>query len=324
MSQDLAAIATTNLTKRYGGVTALDGIDLSVPRGVTYGFLGPNGAGKTTTIRLLMGFIRPTAGSARIDGHDCWRDGVRARADLGYLVPAEALYPDMTGEALLAYVGALSGKPITLRDALLDALELSRRDLRRRLNTYSKGMKQKLALTAAMQTNPSLLILDEPTDGLDPLIQRAFESVLADLHGHGTTIFMSSHDLAEVERTCERVAIIRDGRIAAEETIGDLKALRRRIAEITFAGPAPEHLAEIPGVHLVRRDGNRLTLSVEGGIAPLLRYLASRDDVADLLLAPPRLEEIFLDYYDMTPGPSGGGDGTPGAAVAVPLKVHRP
>jgi ABC-2 type transport system ATP-binding protein len=168
-----------------------------------------------------------------------------------------------------------------------------------------------------MQTNPSLLILDEPTDGLDPLIQRAFESVLADLHHGGTTIFMSSHDLAEVERTCERVAIIRDGRIVAEETIGELKALRRRVAEITFTGAPPEGLGHLPGVTLMRRDANRLIASVEGDITPLLRFLASRDDVADLLLAPPRLEEIFLGYYDTTPNAIERIDGTRGGSVTV-------
>src|SRR3954464_904458 len=158
MLSEVAAISTTNLTKRYGAVTALAGIDLVVPSGVTYGFLGPNGAGKTTTIRLLMGFIRATSGVARIWGHDCWHDGVHARSDLGFLVPAEALYPDMTGHALLNYMASLSGKPPALRPLLLDALELGRDALNRRLHTYSKGMKQKLALTAAIQTNPRLLV----------------------------------------------------------------------------------------------------------------------------------------------------------------------
>src|SRR3954466_13388462 len=160
------AIATTNLSKRFGQVSALDGVDLVVPRGVTFGFLGPNGAGKTTAIRILTGFLRPTIGVARLWGHDCWKDGVKARANLGFLVPADALYPDMTGASLLNYMASLTGKPPQLRATLLNALELGQDAPSRRLQTYSKGMKQKLALTAAMQTNPTLLILDEPTNGL--------------------------------------------------------------------------------------------------------------------------------------------------------------
>src|SRR5215204_868333 len=291
------AISTTRLTKRYGAVTALAGIDLVVPSGVTYGFLGPNGAGKTTTIRLLMGFIQPTSGVARIWGHDCWHDGIHARSDLGFLVPADALYPDMTGHALLDYMAALSGKPPVLRARLLDALELGQDALNRRLHTYSKGMKQKLALTAAMQTNPRLLVLDEPTDGLDPLIQRSFESVLRELRDQGTTVFMSSHDLAEVERTCQRVAIIRDGQIVAEEAIDDLKRRHRRVAEVTFAGEPPA-LDHLPGIEVLERHGNRVVFALERSVTPLLRFLASRDDVVDLLLSPPRLADIFLGYYD--------------------------
>jgi ABC-2 type transport system ATP-binding protein len=302
MPSDVAAISTTNLTKRYGPVTALAGIDLVVPSGVTYGFLGPNGAGKTTTIRLLMGFIQATSGVARIWGHDCWRDGVRARSDLGFLVPADALYPDMTGQALLDYMAALSGKPPVLRPLLLDALELGQDALNRRLHTYSKGMKQKLALTAAIQTNPALLVLDEPTDGLDPLIQRSFEEVLRNLRDRGVTVFMSSHDLAEIERTCQRVAIIRDGHIVAEEAIDDLKQRHRRIAEVTFAGEPPPEIDLLTGIEMLQRDGGRVVIALEGDMTPLLRFLAGRDDVVDLLLSPPRLEDIFLGYYDTNRG----------------------
>jgi ABC-2 type transport system ATP-binding protein len=297
MPPDSPAIFMSGLTKRYGSITALDGIDLNVPDGVTYGFLGPNGAGKTTAIRLLMGFIRPTAGHSRIHGHDSWRDGVRARTDVGFLVPPDSLYPDMSGRALLDYMATLSGQPPLGRALMLDALELSSAVLERKLRTYSKGMKQKLALTATIQTLPGLLVLDEPTDGLDPLIQRAFEQVLAEVHKMGTTIFMSSHDLAEVERTCERVAIIREGRIVAEETIGELRARHRRTAEVTFSGDPPS-FAALSEADVVRRQGNRVVLSIEGSVAPLIHFLAMRDDVEDLLLTRPSLEDIFLGYYD--------------------------
>ncbi len=302
MPSDVPAVSTTNLTKRYGTVTALAGIDLVVPSGVTYGFLGPNGAGKTTTIRLLMGFIRATSGAARIWGHDCWRDGVRARADVGFLVPSDALYPDMTGNALLDYMAALSGKPPSLRPLLLDALELGQDALDRRLHTYSKGMKQKLALTAAIQTKPALLVLDEPTDGLDPLIQRSFEGVLRELCDQGATVFMSSHDLAEIERTCQRVAIIRDGQIVAEEAIDDLKRRHRRVAEVTFAGEPPPGLDLVSGIEVLERNGGRVIIALDGSVTSLLRFLAGREDVVDLLLSPPRLEDIFLGYYDTSRG----------------------
>jgi ABC-2 type transport system ATP-binding protein len=321
MTPAVPAIRISNLSKRFGAVTALAGIDLVVPSGVIYGFLGPNGAGKTTAIRVLTGLIRPTTGEARVWGHDCWRDGVKARADLGYLVPAEALYPDMTGIALLDYVAALGGKPALLRPLLLDALELGQATLRRRLQTYSKGMKQKLALTAAIQTNPSLLILDEPTEGLDPLVQHAFETVLSELHRQGTTVFMSSHDLAEVERTCERVAIIREGRIVADETINELKRRYRRVAEITFRGQAPVVLDHVPGAEIAERDGHRLRLLIEGSAVPLLRALARRDDVADVQLPPPRLEDIFLGFYRPTIDTNTGAGDDLSADEAEPAMV---
>jgi ABC-2 type transport system ATP-binding protein len=321
MPPEAPAIATTNLTKRYASVVALAGIDLVVPPGVIYGFLGPNGAGKTTTIRLLMGFIRSTAGTARMWGHDCWRDGIKARANLGFLVPADALYGDMSGLAQLDYLAALSGKPPRLRRRLLDALELGSDALGRRLHTYSRGMKQKLALTAAIQTGPALLVLDEPTDGLDPLVQRAFEEVLGELRDEGTTVFMSSHDLAEVERTCERVAIIRDGRIVAEETIGGLRAHHRRTAEIAFAGEPPPGLDRLPGTAVVARDLDRVRLSIEGSVVPLLRFLADRDDVVDVHLPHPRLEDIFLGYYDTAS--DGHGEGVATNVLTVREVVHR-
>ncbi|MEZ4497889.1 MAG: ATP-binding cassette domain-containing protein [Thermomicrobiales bacterium] len=189
-------IATSHLTKRYGEHEALVDANITVGAGVVYGFLGPNGAGKTTLIRLLLGFIRPTSGVARMFGHDTWRDGVEARRNIGYLVPASGLYPDLSGNAQLDYAARLSGRLPILREQTLDALELARPDLERKLGSYSKGMRQKLALTAAMQSDPELLILDEPTDGLDPLIQRNFEELIRTMRDRGRTVFMSSHDLA--------------------------------------------------------------------------------------------------------------------------------
>jgi ABC-2 type transport system ATP-binding protein len=291
-----AAITTHELTKRYGSVSALEHLNLAIPRGAIYGFLGPNGAGKTTTIRLLMGFVRPTAGFARIFGHETWRDGVAARRDLGYLVPPDALYPEMSGEAQLDFAARLSGRPPVLRAQLLDTLDLDGVALKRRLGSYSKGMRQKLALAAAVQHDPALLILDEPTDGLDPLIQRRFEGFLRTFRDRGRTIFMSSHDLAEVERTCELVAVVRDGRLVVEDTVAGLKRLQRRRADVTFPNGVPDGLANLPGVAVAARTGHRLTLVVDGDVNPLLRFLAAHH-VDDLVLAPPDLDDIFMGFY---------------------------
>ncbi len=292
-----AIIATDNLTKRYGEITALSSANITVPAGTIYGFLGPNGAGKTTAIRLLMGFLKPTSGRATMFGHDCWRDGLAARRNVGFLVTADALYPDMTGTAQLDYAARLSERPPVLRQQLLDALELSQAALARRLGTYSKGMRQKLALIAAMQHDPALIILDEPTDGLDPLIQRNFEDVLIGLRDQGRTVFMSSHDLAEVERTCELVAVVRAGVIVAEERIADLRQRHASRVSVQFQDAVPETLDQIPGVAIEAQNGLRVDLILKGDPNPLVQYLALHP-VVDLTINRASLEEIFMAYYE--------------------------
>ncbi|MCO5220591.1 MAG: ABC transporter ATP-binding protein [Thermomicrobiales bacterium] len=289
------AIQTSGLTKTYSGVDALSDLHLSVEPGALFGFLGPNGAGKTTTIRLLMGFVRPTRGTARMLGFDTWSDGVRARARVGYLVQAESLFPELTGRDQLEFAARLSGSTAPLRSRLLDALELSQADLDRKLKTYSKGMRQKVALIAAAQHDPELLILDEPTDGLDPLIQRAFEAHLLDRHAAGRTIFMSSHDLAEVDRLCERVAIVRGGRLIQDASIEGLRAQHRRRAVVVFRAPVPVGL-EIPGAELLSTEGSTLELLVDLDPNPFLTFLATQD-LASVTIAPPSLNDIFAAYY---------------------------
>jgi ABC-2 type transport system ATP-binding protein len=295
------AIQTTGLTKRYNGVDALSGLSLTVERGELYGFLGPNGAGKTTTIRLLMGFIKPTHGQARMLGHDTWADGVRARANAGYLVQSESLFPELTGADQLAFAERLSGTGAPLRNRLLDLLELSRSDLDRKLKTYSKGMRQKLALVAAAQHDPELLILDEPTDGLDPLIQRAFEEHLRERNAAGRTIFMSSHDLGEVDRLCQRVAIVRAGKLVQEESIVRLRSQHRRRVEVVLFAPLPPG-AVIPGVEVVSVEGRTLSLLVDRDPNPLLAFLAGRA-VESVTIAPPSLNDIFAGFYQTEPQP---------------------
>lgn len=293
------AIETTDLTKTYAGVRALSDLSLTVERGALFGFLGPNGAGKTTTIRLLMGFIKPTSGSGRMFGHDTWADGVRARRRVGYLVQSDALFPELTGADQLAFAATLSGSDAPLQARLLDLLELSQAALGRKLKTYSKGMRQKLALVAAAQHDPELLILDEPTDGLDPLIQRAFEAHLADRHAAGRTIFMSSHDLGEVDRLCERVAIVRDGELVQEASIAALRSQHRRRAHIVLHHPLADDVA-IPGAEVLERNGRSLSLLIELDPNPFLAFLGQWQ-VESVTIAPPSLNDIFAAYYALEP-----------------------
>ncbi len=208
-----AAIVATGLGKRYGPVTALSDLSLSVEAGEVFGFLGPNGAGKTTTIRILLGLIAKTAGSATVLGQkvDASSAAMRLRADIGYLPGELALWPRFSGWHTLRFLEALTGKPAIDRAALLERLNLSEADLQRPVRTYSDGMKQKLGLVQALQCRPRLVFLDEPTKGLDPLVQQAFYDLLVDARARGVTVFFSSHVLPEVERVCDRVAMLKSG-----------------------------------------------------------------------------------------------------------------
>ena len=316
-----AALATSHLTKRYGTVDALTDLTLAVPTGTIYGFLGPNGAGKTTAIRSLLGFIRPTSGHATIAGHETWRQGVKARADIGYLVQPDQLYPDMSGDAHLSHAATLSGRPTPLRQQALEALELPASALGRRLGTYSKGMRQKLALVLAMQHDPALLILDEPSDGLDPLIQRRFEDLLIERRTAGRTVFMSSHDLTEVDRVCERVAIVRGGRLVAEEDVATLKRRQRR--RLSVRASAVGALERLPGVVRIGEEEGLISFLVDGELEPLLRTLADMRP-AEVTITPPTLDDIFLTYYgDEAPGGTSRGDGVHGGPTRRPSRVGK-
>src|SRR3954470_375574 len=260
------AIETAGLAKHYGQtpgaiaslrarlgmpphatVRALEALDIAVREGEVFGFLGPNGAGKSTTIRLLLGFLHPTAGSARVLGLDTVRDSVAIRSRLGYLPSGIALYDTLTGEQLLDYLAALSGRPPVRRRQLCDRLELSAATLKRLVRDYSRGMRQKIGIIQALQHDPELAILDEPTEGLDPLMQHAFYELLEERRKQGRTIFFSSHVLSEVERLCDRVAIIRGGEMVALSNVPDLLANHRRHVEMRFEGEPPL-LAGVPGV----------------------------------------------------------------------------
>jgi ABC-2 type transport system ATP-binding protein len=297
----MAAIAADGLTKHYaaGGrpIRALEDVTLEVREGEIFGFLGPNGAGKSTFIRLLLGFLHATAGGASVLGFDIARDSVAIRGRTGYLPGGIALYDGLTGVRQLDYLAALSGRPSVRRAELCERLELSTRTLDRPIRDYSRGMRQKIGIVQALQHDPELAILDEPSEGLDPLMQRAFYEILDGLRADGRTIFFSSHVLSEVERVCDRVAVVRAGRIVAVEDVGTLLARRRRKVEIRLSGPAPPVLEAVAGVSNVVVAGDLVTCDLEGDPRAFLAALAGAP-VADLTIEPARLEDAFLELYE--------------------------
>ncbi|MBA2372619.1 MAG: ABC transporter ATP-binding protein [Chloroflexi bacterium] len=303
----MTAISTAGLTKRYGSVHALEDLTITVEEGEVFGFLGPNGAGKSTMIRLLLGFLRPSAGGASVLGLDAVRDSVRIRRRTGYLPGGIAFWDGLTGARLLDELADLSGRPPIRRTDLLDRLELSPHTLRRPVREFSRGMRQKLGIIQALQHDPELAILDEPSEGLDPLMQRAFYDILGDLRAQGRTIFFSSHVLSEVERVCDRVAIIRQGRLVALEVIPALLARRKRIVEMRLAGPPPG-LDGVPGVSELRVTDGFLTCRLEGDVRPFLAAIAGAP-IVDLSVEPASLEEAFLEFYE-TAEPVGAADGS--------------
>ncbi len=290
-----SVIRTQGLTKHYGSVRALEDLTLDVQPGEIFGFLGPNGAGKTTSIRTLLGYLHPTRGSGSVLGLDIVTESVEIRRRIGYLPGGIALYDSLTGAGVLDLLADLQGSAPVRRDELSERLELSPKVLRRRVRDYSRGMRQKVGVIQALQCDPELAILDEPTEGLDPLMQQAFYAILEDLKAAGRTVFMSSHILNEVERVCDRVAIIRSGHLMELQTIDDLLARRKRKVQLRWRGAAPD-LTGIPGLGDVKITGDRLTATLSGEVASFVRAVAS-PSLEDLIIEPARLEEAFLEYY---------------------------
>ena len=309
----MAAIIAEGLSKHYGGhrgltgrsaeVLALHDLDISVEQGEIFGFLGPNGAGKSTTIRLLLGFLHPSAGRASVLGLDIATASESIRRRIGYLPGGIALYDTMTGVEELEYLSALDGRSPALRSELIDRMELSERDLKRQIRDYSRGMRQKIGIIQAFQADPELAILDEPTEGLDPLMQRAFYEMLEDRKRAGRTIFFSSHILSEVERVCDRVAIVRAGKLVALTDVAELLRLRRRRVEIRLRGAAPD-LSNVPGVSEIEVRDGWLVCQLEGDPGRLVAALVGVE-MDDLLIEPARLEEAFMEYYADEAGGSG-------------------
>jgi ABC-2 type transport system ATP-binding protein len=291
-----AAIDTHGLTKHYGRVRGLADLSLSVDTGEVFGFLGPNGAGKTTTIRLLLGLITPSAGTATVLGRDVRGPGASWRGDLGYLPGELSLWPALSGDRTLAFLEHLSGRPAVWRADLLERLQLGAVDLGRRVGTYSDGMKQKLGIVQALQCAPKLALLDEPTKGLDPLVQQSFYELLRELGRRGTTVFFSSHVLPEIERVCTRVAMLRDGRLTSVGTVDQLRgALPRRVVAAFSGDVDPDSLSSFG--HVIARSPRRIELMVEAAQVPALVGRLGAMPLADLLVEAQSLEEAFLERY---------------------------
>jgi ABC-2 type transport system ATP-binding protein len=292
------AISIHGLSKSYGRLTAVKELRMEVLRGEVFGFLGLNGAGKTTTIRILLDLLRPTSGKAQVLGYDCQSQGLDVRARIGYLPGEMGIYGDMTGRKVLDFLSKLkqSTGDKKYRRELQDRLALSTADLDRKLREYSTGMKRKLGLIQAFQDDPELLILDEPTEGLDPLMQEAFYELLADVKRKGRTVFMSSHVLSEVERVCDRVGLLRKGELVLLSPVEEMRDLAARRVRVIFAEDVA-HVPELAPGHEILETRPRLwTLRVNGPLGPLVRSLAGLP-VSDLLVEEPHLEDVILKYY---------------------------
>jgi ABC-2 type transport system ATP-binding protein len=296
-----AAIHAEGLCKRYRDTLALDALNLTVAKGEVYGYLGPNGSGKTTTIRLLLGLHRPSAGRAELFGVDAWRDPVSAHQRVAYVAGEPFLWPSLTSAETFKFLARLHGRTdVTYRDVLIERFQL---DTRKKIRALSKGNRQKVQLIAALATRAELLLLDEPTSGLDPLMEVAFRDCVKEAKERGQTVFLSSHILSEVEALCDRVGILRDGKLIDEGTLSELRHLAVQTVEVTFAGHAPE-LPALAGVNVQSAGPNALRFEVSGSIGPLIAALAEAggDSIKALSSREPSLEEIFLHHYDGSDG----------------------
>lgn len=296
MTTTSTAIQTEGLTKYYGDFPALVDLDLKVQPGEVFGFLGPNGAGKTTTIRTLLDEIRPTAGRASIVGLDCQADAVAIRDHLGYLPGDLALYPNLTGRDTLTYFGNLrGGADWAFVEAMAERLDT---DLTKKVGELSTGNRQKVGLIQAFMNRPDVIIMDEPSTGLDPLVQAEFQSMLREIASEGRTVFLSSHTLSEVQRVADRVGIIRHGRLVAVETVAALRAKAIRRIDLRFDTPieAPT-LSAVPGVSQIEIDQTHATVSFDGDMAQLLDAIRTGPRLIDISTRDADLEEIFLTYY---------------------------
>jgi len=287
------AVRTDGLTKRYGRVTALEQLDLEVAQGEVVGYLGPNGAGKTTTINLLLGLSQPTQGRAEIFGIDCQRRPIEAHRRLASVAGETSLWPSLTGAEALHLLGRVQGHvDVAYRDELVARFDL---DPSKKVRAYSKGNRQKVILIGALMARPDLLVLDEPTSGLDPLMEQRFRDCIHEARHRGQTVFLSSHLMGEVEALCDRVGILRDGRLIEMGTLAEMRHLSALTFEATFEGAVPD-LSDVPGVRSLQVEGSVVRCHVRGSVEPLLRALAAAN-VTKVLSREPSLEELFLAQY---------------------------
>ncbi|WP_380169357.1 ATP-binding cassette domain-containing protein [Jannaschia sp. R86511] len=293
-STDGPVIDIRSLTKSFGAVRALDELDLQVARGEVHGFLGPNGSGKSTTIRVLLGLLRADAGSARLLGADPWRDAVTLHRRLAYVPGDVNLWPRLTGGEAIDLFASLRGGVDKARKAqLLERFDL---DPTRRTRTYSKGNRQKVALVSALASDVELLVLDEPTSGLDPLMELEFQRCVSEAAARGTTVLLSSHILAEVEKLCDRVTIIRAGRAVQSGTLADLRHLTRSTVRVVTAADATA-VARLDGVHDFTADGGSLHFTVDDVALSRVVATLAPADIRSLVITPPTLEELFVHHY---------------------------
>ncbi len=292
------AIETKGLTKHYGSVQALNDLDLTIESGEIFGYLGPNGAGKTTTIRLLLGLLRPTRGSAQILGLDVHTHGPEARRSVSFMPSDDALYDYMRGSDYLETFERLSGRPARRRDELVERLNL---DVTRRIKSLSTGNRQKVGIVRALQTDVPVYMLDEPTRGLDPLVQQEFGQILREYRDEGRTVLLSTHVLSEAESLADRVGILRAGSLVAVEIVATLIQARVRHFTVRFAGPAPPDSA-LPDARMLARRDSELEFELAGSMDALVKTLA-RYEVVDFFTDEPTLEDIFLRYYGEVPAP---------------------
>ena len=298
----MVPIHAQGLVKTFGSITALDGLDLEVAEGEVHGFLGPNGAGKSTTIRVLLGLQRRDAGKVTVLGGDPWDDAVELHRRLTYVPGDVHLWANLTGGEAIDLLGNLRGGLLqSRRDELVDRFAL---DPTKRCSTYSKGNRQKVALIAGLAADVDLYLLDEPTSGLDPLLMRTFQDVVREVREAGRTVLLSSHILGEVEALCDRVSIIREGRIVESGPLEDLRHLTRTSVVLSTAVGVPE-LADLPGIHDLRVEGLRATFDVEPAHLDTLLSLLAEVEVVSFTASPPTLEQLFLRHYDMS-STSGG------------------
>jgi ABC-2 type transport system ATP-binding protein len=307
---DGPTIICQGLTKFYGSTRGIEDLDLSVGRGEIFGFLGPNGAGKTTTIRMLMGFLKPTGGQATILGFDAWKDSVDIKLHVGNIPGDVNLYENMHVHDLLDYIDRYRPEPDPLRGDLVERLDL---DLSKKVKSLSRGNRQKVAIVLAMMHDPDILILDEPTLGLDPLMQQTFYTILGEFKDRGKTVFLSSHILSEVERICDRVGIVRSGALVDVRAIEDLRQNKIRHMDVVFA----EHVDagefdRLPQVMQTEQLDNHLRITIRGEIDDLIKHIA-KHKVEDLTFTQPSLEDFFLSFYNA----GGGGEIEPEPAETV-------